>query len=194
MRVTTRRLPSRVLAASIAAVLLGAACAAPRASDGPSAAPSEGPTAAVSGTAPASETPAVLPSASASPPPAPSAATDGPPVAALGAEGGDPVTAQLGTYTWGEGGSDAPWLRGAPITVGAGEPLTVTFEPALAPDEWHARLVDPEADGPAGAETLGQGTGVPLLTAPSPGRYTLALEVRVDGLGTAHYAWLLDVR
>ena len=36
-----------------------------------------------------------------------------PPTAALAVEGGDPTDGQLGTYTWGEGGSDAPWLPGA---------------------------------------------------------------------------------
>ena len=40
----------------------------------------------------------------------------------LAAEGGDPGQ-QLGTYIWGDGGSDGPWLPGAP-SRGAGEPLT----------------------------------------------------------------------
>ena len=50
-----------------------------------------------------------------------------PPAAALAVEGGDPVTGQLGTFTWGDGGSDSPWLPGAPIAVGTGEQLTVSI-------------------------------------------------------------------
>ena len=117
-----------------------------------------------------------------------------PPAAALAAEGGDPVTAQLGTYTWGDGGSDSPWLPGAPITVGAGEPLVVSFDPPLVPSSWLAILAAPDADGPAGARPLAEGLGSPILTAPAPGRYTLALTVTVEGQGTAHYAWMLEVR
>ena len=55
----------------------------------------------------------------------PATATE-PPAASLAVEGGDPVTGQLGTFTWGDGGSDSPWLPGAPIAVGTGEQLTVT--------------------------------------------------------------------
>ena len=51
-----------------------------------------------------------------------------PPDASLAAEGGDPVPGQLGTFTWAGGGSDSPWLPGTPITVGAGESLTVTLD------------------------------------------------------------------
>jgi hypothetical protein len=73
-----------------------------------------------------------------SPPPAPATAAapspslagrDAPPDAVLAAEGGDPVTGQLGTYVWLQTGSDAPWLPGAPLTVGTGEPLTVGLVP-----------------------------------------------------------------
>ena len=60
------------------------------------------------------------PSATASP-----SATE-PPAATLAVEGGDPVTGQLGTFTWGDGGSDSPWLPGSPIAVGTGEHLTVS--------------------------------------------------------------------
>ena len=45
--------------------------------------------------------------------PSPSAIGDGPPDAELAAEGGDPVTGQLGTYIWAGAGSDSPWLRGS---------------------------------------------------------------------------------
>ena len=54
-----------------------------------------------------------------------------PPVAVAPVEGGDPVVGQLGTYSWAGGGSASPWLPGAPIAVGAEEPLIVTVAPAV---------------------------------------------------------------
>ena len=53
-----------------------------------------------------------------------------PPVASLAAEGGDPVAGSLGSFTWGDGGSDSPWLAGAPITAGSGEQFTVRWPAA----------------------------------------------------------------
>ena len=116
----------------------------------------------------------------------------GPPVGRLAAEGGDPVSGQLGTYVWRDAGSDSPWLRGAPVTVGAGEPLTVTFDPAIGVASWRARLVPADADGPDGATLLGQGVGTPAFQAPGPGSWT----VEVHGVfeaGDASYFWRLDV-
>jgi hypothetical protein len=117
-----------------------------------------------------------------------------PPDASLAAESGDPVTAQLGTYTWRDGGSDSPWLPGAGMAVGAGEPLTVTLEPAVAIGSWKARLVPAAAEGPAGAAVLGQGSGPLVFTAPAPGAWTVEVAVVfADGLGDATYFWRLDV-
>jgi hypothetical protein len=122
------------------------------------------------------------------------AATAGPPVAALAAEGGDPTDGQLGTYTWGDGGSDAPWLPGARMAVGTGEPLTVTFRPETTIGTWSARAVPATADGPAGATTLGGGSGQPRFMAPAAGTWTV--EVSVDfgnAAGKASYFWQLAV-
>ncbi len=119
---------------------------------------------------------------------------DGPPAARMAAEGGDPVTGQLGTYVWGDAGSDSPWLPGAPISVGAGEPLAVTFDPAIPVNTWRARIVPAAAAGPAGATSLGQGAGDPQFGAPSPGSWTVEVHVAfVAGRGDASYFWRLDV-
>ena len=67
--------------------------------------------------------------------------------ATLAAEGGDPVIGQLGSFTWGDGGSDSPWLPGAPITVGPASRLTVTLADGVAIASWSARRV------PAGPRT-----------------------------------------
>ena len=63
-----------------------------------------------------------------------------PPLFEGATEGGDPVTGSLGSFTWGDGGSDSPWLPGGEIAVGTGEQLTevpggyqcayATFDPA----------------------------------------------------------------
>ncbi len=147
-----------------------------------------------------------LPANSPSPPSSPSPETstnapsggeaaDGPPAAWLAAEGGDAVAGQLGTYIWGDAGSDSPWLPGAPISVGAGEPLTVTFDPALPVASWRARMVSSDADGPDGARVLGDGAGDPSFQAPAAGSWTVEVFVEFgSSAGDASYFWRLDVR
>jgi len=141
--------------------------------------------------APAATTAATTMTAAASP----SATGSGPPQAALAAEGGDPVIGQLGTYVWHDEGSDSPWLPGAPIAVGAGEPLSVTFASPADIASWGARTVDAGADGPAGARSLADGAGTPAFHAPSRGAWTLEVHVVfADDAGDASYFWRLDVR
>ena len=154
-------------------------------------------------TAPALATASPMPSTPSMSPPLPQVPTpaaaetvtaDGPPAAQLAAEGGDPVTGQLGTYVWGDGGSDSPWLPGAPIAVGAGEPLIVTFRSSAAVATWRARSVPSTADGLAGASVLGEGTGSPAFGAPAAGSWTVEVHVVFDGgVGDASYFWRLDV-
>jgi hypothetical protein len=134
------------------------------------------------------------PSPTASPSPPQIVVRDGPPAAQLLAEGGDPVTGQLGTYTWGDGGSDSPWLPGAPIAVGAGEPLSMTFQPTIAVASWRARSLPSSADGPDGARLLAEGAGHPAFAAPAAGSWTVEVHVAFDGgEGDASYFWRLEV-
>ena len=124
-------------------------------------------------------------------------ATDapGPPTAGLAVEGGDPVDGQLGTYVWGDGGSDGPWLHGAPLTVGAREPLNVTLRPDEPIATWSARFVVATADGPDGAMSLGEGKGQPRFAAPAAGSWTVEIHVVfTDATGNASYFWQLTVR
>ncbi|HEV8281487.1 MAG TPA: hypothetical protein VGQ02_06490 [Candidatus Limnocylindrales bacterium] len=132
-------------------------------------------------------------------PPSPSGSASrtigaGPPVAALTVEGGDPIDGQLGTYVWGDGGSDGPWLPGARMAVGSGEPMTVSFRPDATIAAWSARSVPATVDGPADATPLGQGSGRPRFTAPEPGRWTVEVHVVfANAAGSASYFWLLAV-
>lgn len=123
------------------------------------------------------------------------AGIDSPPEALLAVEGGDPVMGQLGTSTWKNGGSDAPWLRGAPITVGAGEPLTVTFLPGMDVASWRTRYVPAASDGQTGGASLGEGDGQPTFQAPAAGSWTVDVTVtfHVEN-GRADYYWRLDVQ
>jgi hypothetical protein len=137
-----------------------------------------------------SSPPAVTPSAAVA-----TAVGTAPPAARLAAEGGDPVTGQLGTYTWRDTGTDSPWLPGAAIAVGPGEPLSVSLEPAVDIDTWRARFVPANADGPEGATALGEGAGSPAFPAPVPGAWTVEVHVVfAGGLGDASYFWRLEIR
>lgn len=121
-------------------------------------------------------------------------ASNRPPDAALAAEGGDPVAAQLGTYTWGESGSDSPWLPGSPISVGHGEPLSVRFDRPIGVARWTADYVPAFANDGSGAASLGRGGGPPLFPAPSAGSWTLVVTVDfAAGTGEASYFWRLEV-
>ena len=122
------------------------------------------------------------------------AGRDAPPEALLAAEGGDPVAGQLGTFAWFDTGSDAPWLPGAPIAVGAGEPLTVTLVPDDGVLTWAARFVPAAVTGPGGAMSLGEGSGTPRFVAPGPGTWTVEVFTEFGaGTGSAHYFWRLEV-
>ena len=105
------------------------------------------------------------------------------------------MTGQLGSYVWHDRGSDSPWLPGSPLTVGAGEPLSMTLGDGASVASWRARMVPADQTDPEGATSLGEGTGPPTFPAPGTGRWTVQVEVTFpDQAGTASYAWLLDVR
>lgn len=175
--------------------LLSSACA----SGSPGASPAGTPAGSATLTVPASSevptTPATTPPpSSATPPRSPSTAE--PPSASLAAEGGDPVTGQLGSFTWGDGGSDSPWLSGARLTVGRAEPLTVSISGGVATADWSARRVPHGTSDGSGAVAIGAGTTGPMtFIAPGPGSWSVQVTVGFAGdLGTATYYWQLMVR
>lgn len=123
-------------------------------------------------------------------------AAAGPPTASLGAEGGDRVVGQLGSFTWKGAGSDSPWLPGSPIRVGSGEPLTVTITGSPSIGSWTARRIPAGATDGNGAIAMGSGEGDPIgFLAPDSGRWSIVVDVRfAAGSDAAAYSWLLDVR
>ena len=116
-----------------------------------------------------------------------------PPIASLRVEGGDPVVGQLGTYSWAGGGSSSPWLPGAPIAVGAEEPLIVTMDQPFIVTAWTARLAPAADQDGAQAVVVAEGDGQPILSVPKRGSWTLAVTVTFGTRGSATYAWRLDV-
>jgi hypothetical protein len=195
----SRRRSARRASAFLPVVLLCVACAttgpAPTTSPAPSAvavataSPVAPPTAALT------PTPTVVATAS---PAAPTAGSAEPPRASLATEGGDPVDGQLGSYTWAGGGSDSPWLPGAPLRVGIGERLTLTLASGVGVADWTARRIPAASGGGppdgSGAVALGGGAAPMTFDAPAPGRWSVQVAVRfVDGLGSATYYWRLEV-
>lgn len=185
-RLTVRRQALAILAIAILAG--GCSGASPSGSAGPSMAGSTQPSSAPAVTASLVPSPSVTASLSATEPPA----------ASLSVEGGDPVTGQLGTFTWGDGGSDSPWLPGSPIDVGAGERLTVTILAPIGVATWSAKRIAAGSAGGSGATgPTGLGTGGPPIAfgAPETGSWSIQVTVDFDGgLGSGTYYWLVTVR
>ena len=140
--------------------------------------------------------------ATTAPPPTPSPsptgdppAPTGPPAASLTVDGGDPVTGQLGTYLWMDGGSDSPWLPGAEVAVGIGEPFVVSLDPSTGVAAWRARLGPAGADRPAQTRIVGEGVDEPRLVATEAGRWLLVIDMTfARRRGSASYFWELDVQ
>jgi hypothetical protein len=197
-RSTLRRaVPLRRLALAVAVVIPIAAASCSVAAPSPS--PSQvDPSPATTGTPrpePTSATPAPTAIATPSPTASPVEPAGTPPAASVSAEGGDPVVGQLGSYTWGGGGSDSPWLPGTPVTVGAREPLTVTVAGDPPVSQWTARRTRAGATNQVGAIPVGSGSGPIAIDAPASGSWTLAVSVTfAGGLGSATWYWRLDVR
>jgi hypothetical protein len=118
-----------------------------------------------------------------------------PPDASMAVEGGDPVVGELGSYTWRDAGSDAPWLRGSPIHVGHGEALELSLSLPVAIATWTVgRTVPGSLDG-AGAIGLAEGRGdAPRFPAPPPGTWSVQVVIWfAANQGSAAYYWLVEV-
>jgi hypothetical protein len=117
-----------------------------------------------------------------------------PPAASIAVEGGDPVVGELGSFTWENGGSDAPWVPGAPMRVGSGERLTLTLAAAVRIVNWSIRRT-PAATFGSGVVGMGEGSAEPVtFAAPPRGSWSVNVDVWfADNLGSAAYYWLITV-
>jgi hypothetical protein len=118
-----------------------------------------------------------------------------PPEASMAVEGGDPIVGALGSFTWRNAGSDAPWLRGAGIHVGSGEELEVTLGSPVAIAAWTAGRTPPGSLDGSSAIGLGEGRGGhPRFLAPPPGTWSVQVVVWfAANQGSAAYYWLVEV-
>ncbi len=174
--------PWRPTIALLSVVVVAGACAQAGAVPSSAAGASPAPSAVVAST-----------EAGASSQPAGSAMAE-PPPASLNVEGGDPVVGQLGSFTWQDGGSDAPWLEGSPIRIAAGERLALTFGAPVGVAKWTASRVTPGNRDGSGAIPVGTGSGAPVvLDAPPPGSWSIDVNVRFNDFDEASYFWLVTV-
>jgi hypothetical protein len=85
-------------------------------------------------------------------------------------------------------------LPGAPLTVGRGEPLTVSIAGAAVAG-WSASRVPGGTTNGTGAVALGSGAAPIAFTAPGAGTWSVQASVQFAGnLGSATYYWQLTVR
>lgn len=184
---TARRLARPIGFALAAMTLSFAGCS------GPGAIPTDSatPTAAASDPSPSTQ---VTPEAQ----PTESFVTDPPmaepPAASISVEGGDAVIGELGSFTWQNSGSDAPWLPGNPIHIGSGERLTLALEDPVGLVNWTVSRAPAGANG-SGEVGVAVGTAEPVtFAAPPPGSWSVSVEVWfADNLGSAAYYWLVEV-
>jgi hypothetical protein len=119
-----------------------------------------------------------------------------PPDGWLNVEGGDPVIGELGSWGWLNAGSDAPWLPGNPIHVGAGERLTFVMADPVGIANWQVSRVPPTSvPGGDGAIGMAEGADEPITFA-APPRGTWSVSVNVlfaDSQGGAVYYWAMTV-
>ncbi len=95
-----------------------------------------------------------------------------------------------------DGGSDSPWLPGAPIAVGSGEPLKVTLAAPLAVKDWMAKRVPAGTTDGVGAVAIAEG-GVAPISFPAPDSGSWSVQVTItfgDDLGSATYYWAVTAR
>lgn len=184
---TARRASTAILSVAV----LAGGCTA----DAPSGVPSVSPArTAAAPTSTLGPSPTAVPPASSTVQPSPSPSAE-PPAAALAVDGGDPVVGQLGSFTWGNGGSDSPWLPGSPITVGTGERLTIAIADGVGVTGWTARRVPSGTANGAGAVALGSGTAPITFGTPDPGSWSVQVTVQFTAnLGSATYYWTVTVR
>ena len=132
------------------------------------------------------------------PTPVPTAALSQPPMALLVGETlpGEPAVGDLGSYTWGEEGSDAPWIvsdRGA--FARPGTPVSVTFDPSVAPPAWTVRWAPITAAGAGDVASASQGTDEVTFAVPArAGAWSLQLEARFGSGHGATWYWRVDVQ
>ena len=148
---------------------------------------------------PATAAPGATPSAAvaAEPTPVPTAPLSEPPQALLVGETlpGEPAVGDLGSWTWGETGSDAPWIvSGRGAVARPGTPVGVTFSPIVTPPSWVVRWAPITAGGAGDVASASEGTGEVEFAVPdAAGAWSLQLDARFGTGHSATWYWRVDV-
>jgi hypothetical protein len=163
----------------------------------PPGAPSILPVATPSAAATAGVTPEASDSATDGPTPVPTARLSAPPEALLLGDAlpGEPAVGDLGSYTWGDEGSDAPWIVSQPgVLAKPGTAVRITFIPDVAPPAWTVRWARIAGGGAGDVASAAEGSGAVEFAIPdTAGGWSLQLDAR---FGTGHGAtwyWRVDV-
>jgi hypothetical protein len=118
-----------------------------------------------------------------------------PPTALLAGAADAVAPGALGSYTWGDGGSDSPWIVVRPGGAAGGTgPWTVSFDPAVPVGTWTAAWARIRDGRPGPIDGYEQGASGPIAFGgpAGSGPWTLKVEVVVAGAGSAVYYWRLD--
>jgi hypothetical protein len=179
------------------AVVLGACSAGGQPTAGATAgtpATGAGPT-HLAASAGATEAPGAQTTTSAAPTPRPTE-VPGPPRAYIAGGSDGVVPGEIGAFTWDGLGSDAPWIvPSGSLPVVAGVPITVTLDPALAPERWAARwapVVAGSAGDPAAVQS-GTDAAIEVALPVAPGTWGLQVEVTFAEGRRAAWYWSIDV-
>jgi hypothetical protein len=181
--------------ALLAAIVLSGCTAGglPTSPTGSSGAPVTSPSAAPAASSSSPSSAAASPSVA---PMTPATTSDAPPAASLAWLPGPATPGELGGYTWGGGGSDAPWVvPPADRAVHARGPYTVAFTPPLEVAGWKAAWA-PVTDGGAGTPAgSASGTGAPIVVAgpDRAGTWSLQVDVQFAAGGRAAWYWRVEL-
>ncbi|MHB8958430.1 MAG: hypothetical protein ACYDAN_02270 [Candidatus Limnocylindrales bacterium] len=199
------------LGAVVAAALLAAGCAggasSPPQGTGrsavasvPAAVASLAPTAVAtpSAEAMATATPTLAPAGPTASPTAP--ATPGPipakpPVAVLRGLDGPAATGQLGSYTWGRDGSEAPWITGKVLGTAAAGALLDASLGGATPASWTSAWAEVSSGTASSPSDGASGTGRVGVAAPAKaGDWSLRVTATFGPGHNATYFWRLVIK
>jgi hypothetical protein len=114
----------------------------------------------------------------------------------MAVDGGPATIGDLGTFSWNGLVSDSPWILGrAAVAVQSSGSLQADVAGRFAVRDWiaqWARVVN--GDTQPGEDAAAAGFRLPIvLNPPSPGAWSLRLEVGYEDVGRANWYWRVDV-
>ena len=127
----------------------------------------------------------------------PTPTTPVPPLAVLTVPNRPPVEGAVGSYSWDGFASDSPWIPGdGPVLVAPDIVAHVRLPAGVEVSEWSARYAPLDGatvdDTTVTLQQIGASAEIDF-PAPPAGSWSVQLEVRYVGHGSATYYWRFDV-